>query len=514
MHDTPHGFASHPSRRGVLKGGAALALGSFAAGRPGERSAAAQDEDVLAQRRRLARDPHRPIYHFLPPANWMNDPNGVIEWNGTYHLFYQHNPDRAVWGNIHWGHASSEDLLHWRDLPIALAPTPGGPDERGCFSGCAVDDDGVPTVIYTGARGNNYDIQTQCVATSDDDLLTWVKYGGNPVLSQVPVEAGQTRDFRDPFVWREGDAWYMLLASRIVDVGGTVFRYRSTDLRRWEYLGPLLTGDLNRDGNVWECANFFPLGDKWVLIVSSQGPDRPFAVFSFVGSFRDGTFTPETEALFDSSYLYAPLTMADSGGRRLLWGWLREGRTINSQLAAGWSGVQAIPRELSLRDGRLTMEPVRELQTLRGESVEVAGIRLGGDEVTVAATGRALDIVATLAPEGPVGLALACAPDGSEQTRIAYLPESQELVVDRSHSSLLGDVEPFPHRVHHELAPGEMLDLRILLDGSVLEIIANGRTSVNTRIYPSRADSTGMRVFGDGRLETMTAWTMRSIWPE
>jgi beta-fructofuranosidase len=507
----PNTFAARATRRGVLKGGAALGLGSLAQGRRDEQLAAAQEEDALAERRRLAGDPHRPVYHFLPPANWMNDPNGVIEWNGTYHLFYQHNPAAAVWGNIHWGHASSDDLVHWRDLPIALAPTPGGPDEGGCFSGCAVDDDGVPTVIYTGARGDNFDIQTQCVATSDDDLLTWEKFEGNPVLSVVPAISGQTRDFRDPFVWRVGDAWEMLLASRIVDVGGTVFRYRSFDLRQWEYLGRLLTGDLNRDGTVWECPNFFPLGDKWVLIVSSQGPERPWAVFSFVGSYRDGVFTPESETLLESAYLYAPLTMPDASGRRLLWGWLREGRSVDSQKTAGWSGVQAIPRELSLRDGRLFMEPVRELQILRGEAVEIADIRLDGDELPLAVAGRALDIVAQLEPAGPVGLALACAPDGSEQTRISYLPERQELVVDRSRSSLLAGVETFSHQMRHELFPGETLDLRILLDGSVLEIIANGRTTVNTRIYPAWQESTGMRLFGHGQVATMTVWPMRPI---
>src|SRR5215813_2310009 len=103
---------------------------------------------VLALRKQLETDPHRPGFHYLPPKNWMNDPNGLIQWEGKFHLFYQHNPNGPVWGNIHWGHAVSPDLVHWSDLPIALAPTPGGPDEVGCFSGCAVNN-GVPTLIYT-----------------------------------------------------------------------------------------------------------------------------------------------------------------------------------------------------------------------------------------------------------------------------------------------------------------------------------------------------------------------------
>jgi beta-fructofuranosidase len=159
------------------------------------------------------------------------------------------------------------------------------------------------------------------------------------------------------------------------------------------------------------------------------------------------------------------------------------------------------------------MEPMAELQTVRGGRTDLDSIPLDGDEVVVAATGRALEIIAQFEPAGSVGVALACAPDGSEQTRIAYSPESQELVVDRSRSSLLDGVETFPHRARHELLPGERLDLRLLLDGSVLEIIANGRTSVSTRIYPSRGESHGVRLFGVGVLEMMTVWTMQSIWP-
>ena len=118
-------------------------------------------------------DRHRPSYHFLPPANWMNDPNGFIQWGSTYHLFYQYNPAAAVHDSIHWGHAASEDLVHWRHLPIALTPTPGGPDADGCWSGSAVDDNGTPTIIYTGASGQH---QRACLATSSDDLQRIVKY--------------------------------------------------------------------------------------------------------------------------------------------------------------------------------------------------------------------------------------------------------------------------------------------------------------------------------------------------
>src|SRR5918911_968679 len=131
---------------------------------------------ALAQRKELDGDAHRPQFHFLPPANWMNDPNGLIQCRGQYHLFYQYNPHAPVHGNIHWGHAVSDDLAHWRHLPIALAPTPGGPDAGGCWSGCAIVQDGVPTLIYTGYVEG---VQCPCLATSDDELITWDKYEHN-----------------------------------------------------------------------------------------------------------------------------------------------------------------------------------------------------------------------------------------------------------------------------------------------------------------------------------------------
>ena len=119
-------------------------------------------------RAKLAGDRHRPLYHFIAPANWMNDPNGAFFWKGKYHLFYQYNPNGPFWGTIHWGHAISSDLVHWEDLPIALVPSKDGPDKGGCWSGCVVDDNGVPTALYTGLEP-----QTVCLATGDDELRTW-----------------------------------------------------------------------------------------------------------------------------------------------------------------------------------------------------------------------------------------------------------------------------------------------------------------------------------------------------
>lgn len=456
-------------------------------------------------------DWHRPQYHFLPPTNWMNDPNGLIQWKGQYHLFYQHNPYGPLWGNMHWGHAVSEDLIHWRDLPIALAPTPGGPDEAGCYSGCAVNNNGVPTLVYTATAGARNELQTQCLATSDDDLLTWNKHPGNPVVSQVPEEAGQTSDFRDPFVWRECDAWYMAVGSGIKDVGGTVFLYRSPNLVDWEFLNRLLTGDIEHNGVIWECPNLFPLGDKWVLIVSAHLKAATGIVFYFVGSYENHRFVPVYESVLDYGSMYAPLSFVDDQGRRLLIGWLRESRSEMELLKAGWSGVQSIPRVLTLdQENRLNMVPVPELESIRRKHYhfEARAIR---QHTVLGVAGSSLDIAAEFATgsDDTCGISLMHSSDKRSRVDIVFDAANQCLAVRTAQNNQVTQ----SREMLHTLAAGEPLKLRVLLDGSVVEIIANSRTSITSRIYPAQAGDFLVQLLGrTSYIQSLDIWEMDSIW--
>lgn len=470
--------------------------------------------DMLQQRQRFAADPHRPRYHFLPPANWMNDPNGVIQWKSQYHLFYQHNPNSALWGDMHWGHAVSVDLVRWTDCPVALAPTPGGPDEAGCFSGCAVNHDGVPTLIYTGTRGQQNEIQTQCIAIGSDDLMAWQKYAGNPVLDRIPDAAHQSRDFRDPFVWKENDGWYMVVGSRIQDVGGAVFLYRSHNLIDWHYLHPLLIGDIHRNGVTWECPNFFKLGDQWVLIISSHMGTYTGKVIYFTGQYENQVFTPTSEGVLDYGELYAPLTLLDDQNRRILFGWLRESRPPEAQARAGWSGVQAVPRVLDFNShGCLTMKPVPGIESIRGQHHHFDAGDLHDDAV-LEAGGLALDIRAEFQPDaaGNYGLRLVHSSDGAEQTDIIYDAAKHRLRVGSI--PLEGGSTPRTERVaDHALTAGEPLLLRILVDGSVVEIIANERTSLVHRVYPSHTDHNRIQLLGAAaQIRSLDIWEMLSIW--
>ncbi|MEO8392660.1 MAG: glycoside hydrolase family 32 protein [Chloroflexota bacterium] len=471
--------------------------------------------EPFAVRQRFAGDPHRPQYHFLPPSNWMNDPNGLIQWKGKYHLFYQHNPFGPLWGNMHWGHATSADLVHWTDLPIGIAPTPGSADEAGIFSGCCINDNGVPTVFYTGTRGERNEIQTQCIATSKDDLLTWEKYPGNPILPAPPVEAIQHSDFRDPFVWKEADAWYMVIGSRIQDVGGAVFLYRSTNLTDWEYLHPLLINSAASKESIWECPNFFQLGDEWILIISGHTGSSTGSVNYFVGSFENHEFAPVYEGVLDYGTLYAPLSFVDDQQRRLLFGWLREARSEIDQRNAGWSGVQSIPRVLTLdKQHRIHMTPVPEIESIRGDRFHMDGQALDG-QLPLDVRGLALDIEATFEPEpnGSCGVVLTCSADQRERTEIVYEADKQHLIVRKVTPEADGALVTHLREVPHDLLAGEALKLRILLDSSVIEIIANERTSLTSRVYPLHADSDGVRLLGTkARLQALDIWKMPSIW--
>lgn len=464
-------------------------------------------------RYRFSNDPSRPHFHYLPSENWMNDPNGLIQWNGQYHLFYQYNPNAAIHSNMHWGHAVSDDLIYWKDLPLAIAPTPNSADEGGIFSGCVIDNEGIPTAFYTGVN-HGASIQTQCMATSHDNLLTWQKYQHNPIITAPPPETKQTRDFRDPFLWREDDVWMMAVGSKIEDVGGAILLYRSKNLVDWEYLNPLLVGDSQKNGMMWECPNFFKLGDKWVLIISSIGIGMETVLY-FVGDYKDFRFTPEYEAVFDHAYLYAPLTMLDDNGRRLLWSWVREGRSVEAHSKAGWAGVQSIPRILSLDEhNRLIMQPVAELEAIRGERHHYENLVLAGEQ-SIEAHGLALDIVieVEIGQRGIFTLSLACSSDGTQGTHISFNSQTQELHINRERSSTSPEDERSSHHVLHELDDGETLQLRILLDGSVLEILANNRASVTSRIYPSNFENDGIRISGEKAVvRTLDIYEMLSIW--
>ncbi len=460
---------------------------------------------------------HRPIYHFSAPANWLNDPNGLLQWRGRYHVFYQYNPNGAFHGTIHWGHAVSDDLVHWRDLAMALAPTPGGPDKDGVFSGCAADREGIPTLVYTGIFP-----EVQCLAEATDpndpDLTVWRKHPANPVIGAPPAEL-QVAGFRDPFVWREADGWYCAIGSGIKGGGGLVLLYRSPDLVHWEYLHELCRGEPDESGLMWECPNFFPIDGKHALLVSSIPLNK---VLCLVGDYSQHRFTPERTSILDNGgSFYAPQVMLDDHGRRLMWGWLRETRSSQAQMAAGWSGVLSLPTELLMNnEGTLYSRPVAELTSLRAAHSQYRDVTLRPeqDDRLESVAGTRMEIQAVFEPgtARQVGLHLFQSRDGVERTSVFLDCDRRELVIDRERASLdpgtVRDVRSAPLR----LTPDGLLALHVFLDGSVIEVFANDQLCLTSRVYPTLTDSRGVRPFvnvGSAELRSLDVWDMLSIWP-
>jgi beta-fructofuranosidase len=457
-------------------------------------------------------DPHRPRYHFLPPAHWMNDPNGLVHWDGEYHIFYQHNPLAAVWGPMHWGHAVSRDLVHWEDLPIALSPTPDGPDRDGCWSGVVINHQGTPTIIYSGNRDG---VQLPCMATSADNLRTWVKHPANPLLAGYPPGL-QVAAFRDHCLWQDGGGWYQLIGAGLSDQGGAALLYRSDDLISWEYLGPIMVGDPAQTGTIWECPDLIPFGDQHVLVISPIPLQRSLAL---IGRFDGRTFSPQQIQEVDAGgHLYAPLSFSDGQGRRIMFGWLWEARSREAQLDAGWAGVMSLPRVLSLEGGRLHAEPLPELAQLRQRERQHAPVALAPDIATsiedAAGDSYELQLAVELGSATAISLGVRRSPDGGEETRIIYDIAHGRLEIDRSRASQDASLPSEAFGVDYTPTDAGLLELRVFVDHSVVEVYAQG-TCLTTRIYPMRADSLGVAVTaqgGTGVVRSLQIWDMRPIW--
>jgi beta-fructofuranosidase len=457
---------------------------------------------------KLAADPLRPQFHLLPAKNWMNDPNGPIFWNNAYHMFYQYNPGAAVWGDMHWAHAISEDMIHWHHLPIALAPTPGWDDADGCFTGSAVNDHGTATILYTGVKttsanratlrdGHNNFREVQCLATSaDPQLRTWTKWK-QPVIQPPndPTLAG----FRDPFLWREKNDWLLGVASGHFKKGGCVLLYRSKDLRNWEPLHELAAQPWTEkesinpvdSGEMWECPDFFPLGKKHVLLYSTAGK-----VLWESGELdpKELKFHSQRRGILDHGAYYAQKTQLDAHGNRILWGWIPEKRPDSELIAAAWAGCMALPRVLSLSaEGELEMTIAPEAQSLREKSFspslqsqpDISLYRLFEDlraELTWASSAYPF----TLTIEDRTGLWWSAKITVGNSVATLTVNDNT-LEIPRSDSS---------HSFH------------LFVDGSVAELIVDRRHAVTTRIY-RKPD--GPLLLVNTVLESCTGWHLRAI---
>jgi len=505
-----------------------------------------------ASRQELAADPYRPLYHFVSPEGNLNDPNGLCFWQGRWHLFYQAFPPANP--RPHWGHAVSDDLVHWRDLPYAITPGP----EEACWSGSTLVEDDRVIAMYHGHQLGN-----MVAVASDPLLLDWEKVTGTTVLPNPcpiwtrtaggepmrgvrgnPVPPGAINFVYDPCIWKKEGAYYSISGGALPHgpSGRRIraeFLFRSRDLATWEYVHPFLEGDIfGLVGDDGACPYFWPIGDRHILLHFSHmsgghyllgdydvGHDK--FVVTYGGRFTFGAWYP--------GGVHAPTATPDGQGSVIAL------FNINpAKPTPGWNQIMSLPRRLTLlgRD-ELAMAPAGDIESLRYDHRHVAAQVLPANREVVfdSVQGKAVEVAVEIDPRNTqmVELNVLRAPGREEFTRIAFyrhrgyvdwqrsdgwarFRESRDslIVVDTSYASELPDVESrAPETAPVYLVPGDRLKLRVFVDKSVVEVFANDRQCVAVRVYPGREESAGVSLRAQGADATLCGldvWQMHTIY--
>ncbi|MFH0797737.1 MAG: glycoside hydrolase family 32 protein [Candidatus Omnitrophota bacterium] len=489
-------------------------------------------------RQKMSGDPYRPIYHFVSPESTMNDPNGLCFWQGRWHLFYQGYPPEDT--RQHWGHAVSDDLTHWRDLPYAIYPSP----EKCCYSGATLVEEDRVIAMYHGTRAGNM------VAVSGDPLLlNWKKVTGKPVISMAThsdewAAKGQGLDGEplpyfifDPCIWKKDGVYFSLSGGPFPENPAgkrirTNFLFRSEDLANWKYLHPFVEGDrftlLGDDG---ACPYFWPIGDRHILLFCSHmsggqyllgdyDKSRDKFVVTSHGKFNFGPLTP--------AGVHAPSATPDGKGGLITIFNMNPGKPTE-----GWDQVMTLPRRLTLTGkDDLEIEPAGNVKSLRYNHQHVDAMNLPANQELILDNirGKTMEIVAEIDPNNApmVEMNVLRSPNREEYTRIAFFSKRgygyinrdcnhhySLISIDSSYSSLLPDVlSRAPETAPVFLKPDEPLKLRVFIDKSVIEVFANGRQCAAIRVYPGREDSIGVSLRSQGRdaeLRLLDAWQMTNI---
>lgn len=466
----------------------------------------------------MYREPFRPQFHYSPPCGWMNDPNGMVYYQGEYHLFYQFNPNDIVWGPMHWGHAVSPDLIHWETLPIGLYPDDLGP----IWSGSAVADESNTSGLVPGGgliAVFTYQDQSQGVAYSTDKGRTWTKYAGNPVIPAL------AKDFRDPKVfWHEpSQQWVMVIAA-----GRQIQIFISPNLLKWEMTSQL-TGEIA--GGVWEVPDLFPLEiegqTRWVLLasVSSMAPAGGGGIRYFIGDFDGRTFTydkAEAELWLDyGPDNYAGTTWSDMpADKRTYIGWMSNWQYASNTPTTRWRGATTLPRELRLTR---TEEGIRLIQALVPAVTELRqaigtweDVSVDGELLLDNVQGRTLEIIVEIEPGTAERFGIDVHAGEDTRTRIVYNAAQSKLFISRSDKTETGFIANFTPAFGAPITLNNApLRLHIFVDESSVEVFAqDGLYSLTSQTFVNPADK-GVALFAEGgstRVSRLEIYSLASIW--
>lgn len=469
--------------------------------------------------------PYRPQFHFSPREHWTNDPNGLVYFDGEYHLFYQYNPFGDIWGHMSWGHAVSPDMLHWHELPVAL------PEENGImiFTGSTVIDEHNTSGFCTGGKpcmvavytGHTSALQTQNLAYSNDRGRTWTKYQGNPVLNlNLP-------DFRDPHVFWSAQAEHWVMAVALPNEHKILF-YGSTELKQWKRLSEF--GPAGATGGQWECPILIELhldGDahrtRWLLKVGVNpgGLQGGSGEQYFVGTFDGARFVnenpPGTTLWTDYGkdwYCALPFNGMPHGDAPVMIGWMNNWQYAAQLPTHPWRGQMTVPRRLALRSLpqgiRLVQQPVEALGELREKRLAWHGAKVDAS--------RGFELHSETAVGNAEEVGWKVLSDGHAYTLVGYNRARGEVIVDRTHSGITDFSKDFPVRTAAPLKIGNApLQLTILVDHSTVEVFAQGgQVAITNLVYPP-PNATSIEFYSRGgkvRHPHVDAWSLRSTWTQ
>lgn len=456
----------------------------------------------------------RPAFHVSSPTGWMNDPNGFSVFHDRYHLFFQYHPFSKKWGPMHWGHCVSDDFIRWEFLPAALAPDEAY-DEGGCYSGSGIEADGEHVLIYTGVidryleDGFHYYRQVQCLARGNG--TDYQKSEKNPIITSESTPDGSSlEDFRDPKIWKDEDGFSLVVGSRGPDGTGQILLYHAENLEQWKFV-TVLDQSRGEYGKMWECPDFFPLGEMQVLMVSPQDMRARGLEFHngnnsifLTGKYDQKTHRFEREQVVSVDYgldFYAPQTLLAKDGRRVLIGWMQSWDAKISPAAFQWSGMMTIPRELTFKKGRVYQAPVRELEQYRRNPVCYENQLIQESTVLEGIRGRVLELLVEITGFSFEHFWIRFAQNDDYEMLLQYNHRRKILTVDRTHSGIDRDVIC---RRKMDLIPmtgedgKEIVKLRILLDKYSVEVFANDGEKVMSSVFYTPLEADGILFDSDG----------------
>lgn len=454
-------------------------------------------------------DKERPAFHLSSPVGWINDPNGFSMFKGEYHLFYQYHPYDIKWGPMHWGHSKTKDFIKWEQLPAALAPDQEY-DMEGCFSGSAIEQDGKHILMYTGVLdkiqedGSHLIRQTQCIAIGNG--VDYEKLDCNPVITSYALPPGSSlEDFRDPKIWKDGDYFYVVVGSRHADGSGQILLYKSKDLHGWSFVNALDRSE-NKIGRMWECPDFFNLDGHDIMIISPQEVKAEKSKFHnghnaayLIGKYDNENYKFDRQGYAPIDFgldFYAPQTLEAEDGRRIMIGWMQSWENNIVPNYFKWCGMMTIPRELTIKDGHLIQNPIREIENYYKNTVKYEN-QLIQDEVKLEGiSGREIDMTVEISGTDYEEFTIKIAKNQQYETLINFDPRKNLISFDRSYSSKLGDL--LHKREMKVRNQNGNIKLRLIIDKYSVEIFVNAGEQVMTSTFYTEIDAAGISFYAKG----------------